>query len=187
MAIVTERTDLDNILSNVINLSAKMPIPFNTSTVFTRPSNITPYGAYDVMNNAIAKLHVIDIGSTNGIKGAVDIEIENIEIISSNPTGGIAPHIYFFNVDDLVGIDLNDNVQFAPNYNDFIGKYSNFINTFATFYTFGNSCIYAKSDFKKYIKSDINTKIYFALISSTAYTPLSAETFKIQVQGKILL
>jgi hypothetical protein len=185
MAIVTERTDLDNILLQMIALNIKVDSSFSVHCDIQRPSNTTVYADNDIFNDSFALFKSFDISAViSGGASSKNVVINDIEIISDNPSGLLMPTLFFFNADHIGAISLVDNVAFAldeanlPNYTDFV--------EILNVKTIANLSYYSNHNNYTIHRLDANGKLYVGVILNNAYIPLNAENLKIQIQGKVI-
>lgn len=171
--------------SSPVNIASdQSPIPhkvvfFTASTMVQRPANTTAYTVEDAITSstsAPSALYIPNIVDTSG--GAFFI---NEVIITSSAAQAVLPYFKLF-ISDTYFVPTNDNAAFD------ISEAENNANT--TLITlneqgsFVNSSRVAATNLQQIFKTNSGDKgVYVGIIADNAYTPVSAERFKITLKG----
>lgn len=186
MALSTEYTllnDIDNAINQNLILHNH---PFIVGATITRPANVTAYAKNDVINGDTLTVPInIDL-SLLGTDDNSIIEINGIEIMSSNPSGLLNCNMYFVYGPSIGAQSLVDNVAFNPSNNDSTQYEVQVIENISTLLTTLSTNIYFKKDIRRQIPVTPYRALNIVLLTNAAYTPTSGEKIQITLTGKFL-
>lgn len=163
-----------------------VPQPFMANVVITRPANTTAYAVGQVLSTATSALtafptFALGVGNTQGYV------INNISIVSSNGAAATKGQfdVYLFNSASPSGGGFNDASAFAPTAaalsvatNCLVGVIPSLLpNTGTAAYGYQFSSINLLG------QTDSSGNVYLAVVLANAYTPASAETITVIVNG----
>jgi hypothetical protein len=164
---------------------------FSVGTTITRSSTTTAYNSGQViLNNGAAVLPTIDISAATGLNLAKrKIAITGAYLISNNGSNSaFSGYVDFFNVNNpSVGTTLADYSIFNPTANalasNFVGTLDNLVNTrkYGT-----TSWLCMQSEILRKCTLDASGKLYFALVPTNTYTPISGETITLILKFYLL-
>ena len=152
-------------------------------TEVTRPADVTPYVGYDIIDNtgATTLLPTLDFGITYANRF---VEIQNIILVESDqliPTMAF----HFFKVATLGALNVADNTQFLPAYNDIKNNLMASVNIVSTDdpYYFAYAVARSAKGLTRIIQLDAEGKTYFAMQLLAVYTPLDSQKITVIVNG----
>jgi hypothetical protein len=148
---------------------------------FTRPANTTAYAAKDVMTDGVKK--AMEFPNFSPVPGAA-IYILNAIMISSNPAA--SPGVFELLLFDSPQNLATDNSAYSPANSDILAAVG--VIGFNSYNVNAISAIYHPASFcHLYVRlAPGSTTLYGVLVSTSAYTPISAENFHIKLWGEMI-
>lgn len=183
MGLITERTDLDNLLLQSLNTNtwlydlAIMNQPFSISTEVTRPNDTTAYAVNDIVNNASAPtvLPTLDFGVGNANR---TINIRGLKFIRNYALNLWAYDFMLYNANTIAGQNLADNQAFNPTYAEQNLKLQCFIpftNQDSEHFNSSNSSMVVNTFYTTnyFATLDATGKLFLGIIVNTVFTPVA--------------
>ncbi|MDP4146108.1 MAG: hypothetical protein Q8936_16730 [Bacillota bacterium] len=164
---------------------------YSAKTTITRGSTVTTYSAGQIiLGNGASSLPSIDISAATGLNLANrKIAITGAFLVSNN--GANTPfngYVDIFNVNNpAVDTALADYSVFNPNVNTLGTNFVATLDGMNTSRKYGTtSNITMQTEVLRKCQLDSNGKLYFALINSSAYTPINGETLTLILKFYLL-
>jgi hypothetical protein len=195
MSIITEKTDLDNIDTQVNTIVSQLNTINNTKKSFiltktiTRPANTIVYTAGQIINNVgNSSLMYFDF-TTLGINGSRNIIIKEVQLTSNN---NVSVNINLTLLSSQIIGTWIDGLLFNPSYANW-NKTSN-VNILLQLSSNTPSSIAGTSNLPNQLNYgatantslDINSFLYFALTTNAVLTPIASQVFDLTIKGIII-
>jgi hypothetical protein len=161
---------------------------FEISAEITRATNTTTYSAGQIINgNGLTDLIDLDFS-------AIAIPNQKIQLISCSildefgtAATKLVAQVYLFNTDTLTGSNLADAQAFIPTYAELKAKRVATFEDVSILTTFGTSAyMISQTEVSRICSLNANSKLFAAIIASTAYTSGNGKKLTLVIKGFLL-
>jgi hypothetical protein len=165
------------------------PTGFTIFTEIVRPSNATPYILNSIINGTgLSTLPALDFSGLGSLGNRI-VEINQCRIISSfgSSVAKMNPIVHLYNSNVLTGSTLTDGTAFNPTYAEEILKEQIIFDSLSTIINHGSASYQIlESEVLRHATLDANSKLYFAIINNSLYTPAIDEHIYLTIKGYVL-